>query len=198
MTKASTKPFKNEIVVKKGTTISKVKLTAKQQEILNAIATLKARNGEGKSGADRDRVLRLVGYNKNKGAKAFANAITILRKHKGLITFDTTTMDLTEDGKAMAEVSDALLPTRDQQVDQLKNNLTKGGQKAKKLLEALRDGKKHTRVSVADTLGYDNAKVKSMVNMMSLLKGENLIEYVKDDNGEAALQLAEWILNEYD
>lgn len=193
MTKTNSKSTK--IVAKKAASASsKIKITPKEQAILNAIATLKARNKE-KGAVDRAMTFKLCGYSKNKGAKAFANLITILKKHKKLIVFDSTTMDLTEAGEKLAEVTEASPPSLGEQVDKVKADLKKGGNKAKEMLDLLRDGNVHSRVDIAEAMGYENAKVKSFVNLMSFLKGEDIIQYAKDSSGNPGLQLAEWILN---
>jgi hypothetical protein len=139
-------------------------------------------------------VFKLAGYSKSKGGKAFANTITILKKHKKLIVFDKETMDLTELGAAIAEPT-ASLPSRDEQLEKAKQDLKKGGSKGKELLDLLRDGNVHSRADIAEGLGYDDAKKKGFVNLLSILKGEDLIQYVKDDGGDPGLQLAEWLLN---
>jgi len=193
MTKTSSKSTKN-VAKKAASASSKIKITPKEQTILNSIATLEARN-KGQRGVDRAMTFKLCGYNKNKGAKAFANQITILSKHKGLITFDSTTMDLTEAGEKLAEVTEASLPSLGEQVDKVKADLTKGGKKGKEMVDLLRDGHVHSRADVAEAMGYDSAKVKAFVNLMSSLKGEDIIQYAKDSNGNPGLQLAEWILN---
>jgi len=173
-------------------TSSTIKITGKEQEILNAISTLKARGG-GNGSVDRAKIYKLAGYSKNKGGKAFANAITILRKHKGLIVFDSTTMDLTESGERLAEPT-AKLPSRDEGIDKAKEGLKRGGKKARDMMDLLRDGEVHGRADVAADLGYESARQKAFVNMLSIVKGEDLIKYVADGDGNPGLQLSDWLL----
>ena len=120
-------------------------------------------------------------------------AITILKKHKGLIVFDSSTMDLTEAGEPLAEPT-AKLPSRNEEIDKAKDNLKKGGKKAKAMLDLLRDGEIRSRVDIAAGLGYEDVKKKGFVNLMSIMKGEDLIQYAKDGDGQPGLQLADWLL----
>ena len=190
MAKASATSAKTKAV--KAVTSSKIKISPKEQEILNAIATLKARNG-GNGSVDRAKVFKLVGYNKNKGGKAFANTITILRKHKGFIVFDSETMDLTEAGESLAEPT-SKLPSRKDEIEKAKEGLKQGGNKAKEMIDLVSDGEIHSRDAIAAALGYDDAKKKGFVNMLSIVKGDDLIKYVKDGDGSPGLQLSDWLL----
>lgn len=192
MAKASATSTKKTTAVKAAPTSVKIKISPKEQEILDAIATLKARNG-GSGGVDRAKVFKLVGYTKNKGVKAFANTLTILRKHKGLIVFDSETMDLTELGEPLAEPT-SKLPSRNDEIEKAKEGLKKGGNKAKEMVDLLRDGKIHSRNDIAAALGYEDAKKKGFVNILSIVKGEDLIKYVKDGDGNPGLQLSDWLL----
>lgn len=193
MTKTDAKSTnKKKTAAKAASSASKIKITPKEQEILNAISTLKARSG-GTGSVDRDMVYKLVGYNKSKGAKAFANAITILRKHKGLIVFDSKTMDLTDTGEPLAAPV-STLPSRNQELDKAVAGLKKGGKKAKDMMDLLRDGEIHSRVSTAQALGYADVKKKGFVNLMSIVKSGDLIQYVKDSDGNPGLQLSDWLL----
>ena len=60
----------------------------------------------------------------------------------------------------------------------------------------LRDGGIHSRAEVAKALGYEHEKKKGFVNMLSIVKGEDIIKYVKDEEGNPGLQLADWLLEE--
>mmetsp|Transcript_10458 Transcript_10458/g.21286 ORF Transcript_10458/g.21286 Transcript_10458/m.21286 type:complete len:204 (+) Transcript_10458:177-788(+) len=155
------------------------------QRILNNCAVLEARQG-GDPKVSRDQVAAMCG-GKTKG---FVNALSILKNQKKQIdTIDVNFMALTDAGRQEAEAV-ATVGNNKEQLEQAKKSVKP--QKGKIFMDLLADGGTQSRKYIADGIDFD-LNAKGFKNLLSSLKSDNIIEYCKDEHGEPALRMCDWL-----
>jgi hypothetical protein len=153
-----------------------------EQKIINAAASLARRDG---GAVCRKKVAALCGYSKE--TKAYGNCLGNLKNKKKYIEYDKDTITLTDLGEENAEPEEELGSNRE--VLEKAKEKVKGAQ-GKKILDALSDGRILSRDKIGEIIGSDHTK-KSFINILSPLKKLDFIEYIKDENGDAALRMTD-------
>ena len=137
------------------------------QKILNYILTLEKTTGN--PTVDRKMIATLSGVKSN----TFPVTISGMKK-KGLIEYSKDTMNLTDIGRAKANVTD--MPDNSSTQEELKKKHKIGGKQAV-MFDILLDGHEHDRAEIATKVGYTNKK--SFAVALSNLKKTGLLEYDK-------------------
>ena len=165
------------------------KLTPSQQKIVNAVAALSEGPGDP---VLRKKVMLMSGYApKNTG---FVVALSTLKTKKKCLVFDSDTVTLTELGLSLAEPMDSMeAPSNEEHIEKIRSELK--GNKAKLVFDVLvsKDGKKQTRVHVAQAVGYDSPKCSGFAVAISQLASKGFMEYCTNDEGEACLILTDQV-----
>jgi len=155
------------------------------QRILNNCAVLEARQG-GDPKVSRDQVAAMCG-GKTKG---FVNALSTLKNQKKQIDIiDKDFIALTDAGRRQAEAV-ATIGSNREQLEQAKDRVK--SQKGKALMDLLADGGTRTRKYIAENIDFD-MNAKGFKNLLSSLKSEKIIEYCKDERGEPAIVMCDWL-----
>ena len=154
------------------------------QQILDNAHAITIQQGGG-SAAPRRKVASMCGLPKETGS--YKNALTSLTK-KGYMVMDSDTLMPTDLGRENAKAVD-IAKSNEEQLEIAKARVSAKG---KKLVELLKDGKAHSRTSIAKALESDPAD-RSYKNFLSLVKKADCLEYCDDDQGQKCLRLPDWI-----
>lgn len=153
------------------------------QQILDNAHAITVQSGQ--PAAPRQQVVSMCGLSKESGS--FKNSLTTL-KTKDYIVFDAEQLIPTDLGRENAKAVD-VAKSNDEQLEIAKARVSTKG---KKLIELLKDGKAHSRASIAEALKSDEAD-RSYKNFLSLVKKADCLEYCDDHHGQKCLRLPDWI-----
>lgn len=152
------------------------------QKIINAVAQSNAR---GIPKAPRKKIASICGYPKE--TKSYNNALGKLRKN-GWIHFDRDSIEITTEGRKHADAG-APLGSNVEALEEAKSKFKSA--KQKQLLQILYDnrleGRIESRADIAARIGADHTK-KSFTNILSPVKTQGFMDYVKDAEGQPALE----------
>lgn len=135
--------------------------------------------------APRQKVASMCGFPQETGS--YKNALTTLKK-KTYLAVESDKLILSELGRQNAKAVD-VAKSNEEQLEKAKERVSTKG---KKLIELLKDGKAHSRTSIAEALGSDPNK-PSYKNFLSLVKKQDCLEYCDNDQGQPSLRLPDWI-----
>lgn len=174
-----------------------VKVSPKQQAILNAVKTVASRPGQQQSHgdattmtADRQKVLIMCGYTKGT-AGGFNFQLSVMKTKRGFLTFDAKSISLTTLGQELAQVDPNHNVAASNEAHWEKCMARIPGKKGKLLFAAMRDGKVHSRASLASAAGYDDPNAGGYKFATSKLVSTELAEYCTDEGGQPALRLTD-------
>ena len=114
----------------------------------------------------------------------------ILKNKKLQIVYDSETITILQAGFDKAD-PDAPIGSNKEALEAAKQKFK--SPKDKKILDICSDGKVHTRAEVASRIGSDHTK-KSFGNLLSPLRSAQYIDYLKNEDGEAAIQGTEELI----
>lgn len=154
------------------------------QQILDNAHAVCVINNEDK--APRKKVASMCGFPSETGT--YKNAITTLKK-KEYVQVDKEFFTLTQLGKENAKQVE-VAKSNEEQLEKAKEKAS--GAKVKKMMDYLANGKPMSRELLAEKLDSDPKK-PSWKNFLSKVKGEQLLEYCKDEEGNPAVRLPDWI-----
>ena len=152
------------------------------QQILDNAHAITIQHG---GAAPRPKVASMCGISKETGS--YKNALTTLKKKKYL-EIEPDELLLSDLGRQNAKAVD-VAKSNEEQLEKAKERVSSKGQK---LIELMKDGKVHSRASIAEALDSDPSK-PSWKNFLSLVKKHDCLEYCDDDQGQPGLRLPDWI-----
>jgi hypothetical protein len=164
-----------------------IKLSQGQQALVNAAASLAARQGGDDHAVSRQAVMTACGYTKKK-AGGFAVHLSTLKTKKQCPTYTSDSIMLTDVGRQLAEPVE-IVANNEASLAQARDSLS--GNKSKLLFDFLVQGGSptRTRAEAATVLGYPSPKAGGFAVAMSQLASKDMMDYCIDEDGNPALRL---------
>lgn len=158
------------------------------QKILNAVAALSKRGNIGVRVPRKKKIATICDLTKETD-ESYGNSPTLLKNKKKYIIVEKDTIEVTELVSANAEEVEQN-GNNAQSLEQAKAKIESS--KSKRIMDILSDGRIHTCAEIGAIIDADPTK-KTFVNLLSPLKELEYVEYVKNEKGEAALRMTDWM-----